>query len=169
MDAARTTSRLADAAWRALVVAVIAALLAMFAKEARVVLRPELARRAPWRVSTTEIAGAAAGTGFDRTSEGHQNFFFQTTIEPSPWIEFDLGRVRSLTYVRVQNRLDCCRDWAVPLVLELSSDHVHWREAARRVEPFDVWRAVFPEARGRYARLRVPRETQLQLGWVELR
>ena len=168
-DAAASASIVVDRAWRALVALLVAVLLGLAAKEARVVFRPELVRHAPWRVSTSALPDAASGVGFDRTSEGVPNIFFQTTIEPSPWIEFDLRRVRGVTMVRVQNRLDCCHDWPVPLLVELSDDGTRWRQVARRDEPFDTWVTVFPETRGRYLRLRVPRETQLQLGWIEAR
>ena len=168
-DAPRTAPALVDRAWQALVFVVIAAMLTLALREARVVARPELLRHAAWRVSSTTIPGAGAGRGLDRTSEGLPNHFFQTTIEPSPWIEFDLGGLRGVTFVHVQNRLDCCRDWPVPLVVELSDDRARWLQVARRDEAFDTWSAVFPEARGRYLRLRVPRETQLKLGWVEAR
>ncbi|MBK8693409.1 MAG: discoidin domain-containing protein [Deltaproteobacteria bacterium] len=128
------------------------------AREARPLAHQQRRREAP-----------TAARGFDTTSEGLPNIFFQTQSEPAPWIEFDLGSPRDITLVRVVNRLDCCRDWANPLVVEASDDRARWRQLARREEPFDTWRAVFPETRARYVRLRVPRPTQLNLSWVEIR
>ncbi len=158
-----------ERAWRWLVAVLVAAGLVLGARELRLALRPELAKAATWRLSSSQFPEKAAGRGFDVTSEGLPNMFFQTTNEVAPWIEFDLGATRDVTTVWIQNRLDCCRDWPVPLAVELSTDRTRWTEVARRVEPFDTWRTVFPEARARYVRLRVPRPTQLQLGWVEIR
>ena len=158
-----------ERAWRLTVAALVVGFALGGARELRLALRPELARHAPWRLSSTQGPGPASARGFDATSEGLPNIFFQTLTESAPWIEFDLGAPREVTLVRVVNRLDCCRDWAVPLVVEASDDRATWRPLARRDEPFDTWRAVFPPARGRYVRLRVPRPTQLQLSWVEIR
>jgi len=158
-----------ERAWRWTVLALTLGFALAGARELRLALRPELAKAATWRLSSTQGPGPVTARGFDATSEGLPNIFFQTLTEPAPWIEFDLGASREVTMVRVVNRLDCCRDWAVPLVVEASDDRARWRELARRVEPFDTWRAVFPATRGRYVRLRVPRPTQLQLSWVEIR
>lgn len=158
-----------ERAWRWTVLALVAGLAVAGARELRLLLRPELARHAPWRLSSTQGPGPIAARGFDTTSEGLPNIFFQTLSEPSPWIEFDLGAPREIVMVRVVNRLECCRDWAVPLRVEASHDRAAWRELALRTEPFDVWRAEFPAARARYVRLRVQRPTQLQLSWVEIR
>ena len=158
-----------ERAWRWTALALTAGLAVAGAGELRLALRPELARNATWRLSSTQGPGAAAGRGFDMSSEGLPNIFFQTVTEPSPWIEFDLGARREVTLVRVVNRLDCCRDWAVPLAVDGSDDRTTWRPLARREEPFDTWRAVFPATRVRYVRLGVPRLTQFSLSWVEIR
>ncbi|MDB4932454.1 MAG: hypothetical protein JWM10_4938 [Myxococcaceae bacterium] len=158
-----------ERAWRLTVAALVVGFALAGARELRLLLRPELAKTAAWQLSSTQGPGPAAGRGFDATSEGLPNIFFQTLTEPNPWIEFDLGAPRDVAMIRVTNRLDCCRDWASPLVAEVSLDHTRWVEVARKVEAFDTWRAVFPEQRGRYVRLRVPRPTQLQLSWVEIR
>ena len=158
-----------ERAWRWTVLLLTLGFALAGARELRLRLRPELARHAAWRLSSTQGPGPDHGRGFDTTSEGLPNIFFQTLTESGPWIEFDLGAPRDLTMVRVVNRLDCCRDWANPLVVEGSDDRRTWRALARREEPFDTWRAVFPETRARYVRLRVPRPTQLNLSWVEIR
>jgi hypothetical protein len=93
--------------------------------------------------------------------------FFVTRNEPEPWIEYDLGRPSRLRRVVAGNRTDCCRDWAVPLVLELSDDQKHWREIARVTQEFYTWDARFPVETGRYLRLRVSRTTVFQLASVE--
>lgn len=158
-----------ERAWRFAVALLVVVFCVVGGRELRLQLRPELARGATWRLSSTQGPGPVTGRGFDTTSEGLPNIFFQTLNEAEPWIEFDLGSPREVTMVRVVNRLECCHDWANPLVAEASVDHTRWTELARQVEPFDVWRAVFPPTRARWVRLRVPRPTQLQLSWVEIR
>ena len=131
-------------------------------------LRPELARNAPWRVSSTLPEYPAAGRGFS-TLEGGPDIFFHTRTEAEPWVEFDLGAGASVESVRVQNRLDCCRDRAALLVVECSADAATWRELARRAEPFYEWTATFARTPARYVRLRAPRTTTLHLAAVEIR
>lgn len=130
--------------------------------------RTDLAPRAAWRTSTSESGYASSGRGF-HPHEGGPNVFFQTRIEPAPWIEFDLGAPHLVESVGVQNRLDCCQDWAVPLTVELSDDGRRWREVGRRTEPFYFYTVLFPRTATRYVRLRVSRATSLQLGKVQIR
>lgn len=130
-------------------------------------LRTDLAPGASWRVSTTAPPFAASGSGFPRP-EGGPNIFFKTQIEDSPWIEFDLGAPRALRGVSIDNRLDCCQDYATPLLVELSDDGKAWREVARRESRFYYWTEWFPESRARYLRLRVDRRTALHLGPVAI-
>jgi hypothetical protein len=138
------------------------------ARQASRSLRADLAPSASWRVSSNEPGFAASGQGF-QAPEGGPNVFFQTRVEDSPWVEFDLGAPRSLQGVSVDNRLDCCQDYAVPLVVELSDDAKDWREVARRDQRFYYWTEWFPESQARYLRLRVARPTSLQLGPIAIR
>lgn len=131
-------------------------------------LRTDLGPTARWRASTTMGPLPREGVGF-RPREGEGNFFFQTQIEPEPHIEFDLGGERPIESITVQNRLDCCQDWAVPMVIEVAGANRRWREVGRRVEPFYFYTAGFPRAPARYVRLRVPRMTSLHLGAVKIR
>lgn len=131
-------------------------------------LRADLAPTASWRVSTTEPTFAASGRGF-APPEGGPNVFFQTLVEDSPWVEFDLGAPRAVHGVSVDNRMDCCQDYAVPLLVELSDDGKQWREVARREPRFYYWTEWFPESQARYVRLRVARRTLLHLGPIAIR
>jgi len=130
-------------------------------------MRADLAPGASWRVSSSELAFAASGRGF-QPPEGGPNVFFQTLVEDSPWIEFDLGAPRALRGVSVNNRLDCCQDFALPLLVELSDDGTQWREVARRDHRFYYWTEWFPESQARYLRLRVARRTLLHLGPIAI-
>lgn len=140
----------------------------VMAPRAMVRMRSDVAPTSAWRASSTQNGYPTQGVGF-HPREGEANIFFQTGVEPAPWIEFDLGAARAVAMVSVQNRLDCCQDWAVPLAVELSTDRARWVEVARRVEPFYFWDATFPRASARYVRLRVPRATSLHLGRVAIR
>lgn len=131
-------------------------------------LKPELATTARWRASSTMGPLPQSGVGF-HPREGEGNFFFQTQIEAEPWVEFDLGADRRIESVTVQNRLDCCQDWAVPMVVEIAGATRQWREVGRRVEPFYFYTANFSAVPARYVRVRVPRTTSLHLGSMKIR
>lgn len=150
------------------VAALCVAALVVAAPRALVRLRPDVAPTSAWRASSTQNGYPTQGVGF-HPREGEANIFFQTAVEDAPSIEFDLGSTRGVAMVSVQNRLDCCQDWAVPMVVELSADRRQWVEVARRVEPFYFWDATFRRASARYVRLRVPRATSLHLGRVSIR
>jgi hypothetical protein len=118
----------------------------------------------PWRTSSTWsgwITCQADGSCTDVA--------FHTNEESNPWVEYDLGAPKKVHRVEVKNREECCRDRAVPLVVELSSDRSNWVEVARRDEEFTSWTAKFPSRTARYVRLRVPRNTTFHLREVAVR
>jgi hypothetical protein len=141
---------------------------ALLAPSARRALKRDLGAVSTWRASSTMGPLPQTGRGF-HPREGEGNFFFQTQIEAEPSIEFDLGADRRIEMVTVQNRLDCCQDWAVPLVIEVGDAARHWREVGRRVEPFFFYTALFPVTTARYVRVRVARMTSLHLGGVQIK
>jgi hypothetical protein len=96
------------------------------------------------------------------------NLLFHTNTEDSPWYMVDLGPGKSVSSVEIENRTDCCKERALPLVIEVSSDAKTWREVARRDEAFDEWTARFPRQPAAYVRLRVPRATALHLKSVDI-
>lgn len=96
------------------------------------------------------------------------NFFFCTAQENHPSVTFDLHGIRSLSAVVVDNRIDCCSERAVPLVVQVSSDHKHWKTVATRKTVFDTWRADFPTEQTRWVRLSVSRNDFLHLARVRL-
>lgn len=95
--------------------------------------------------------------------------FFQTQEEKEPWLEIDLGREVPFDEVEVTNRSDCCPDRAVPLVVEVSRDGVHFKEVSRRMDTFSVWHSRFARQTARYVRLRVLRRTIFHLDQVAVR
>jgi hypothetical protein len=95
--------------------------------------------------------------------------FFCTVEEEHPWLEIDLGEPVWFSLVSVKNRIDCCQDRAVPMVIEVSMDRKHYVEVAQRDKIFDLWDARFQGRTARYLRLTVTRRTFLHLEHVEVR
>lgn len=134
-------------------------------------LRPDLTTTATWRTSSTDEGYPQSGRGgrsFARDNAHETVLLFHTAEESSPWIEFDLGQVRSVNRVRLVNRADCCWDRAAPLVVEVSTDARSWTEVARRDELFYDWRHGFPAHDARYVRIRAVHPTVLHLTVVEI-
>ncbi len=126
--------------------------------------RADLSVNKPWSASSSyEVACQSP-----KRHCNDKDYFFHTQEEPNPWLELDLQRRERISGVRVINRRDCCAERAVPLVVELSSDHETWREVARRDEPFASWRASFAPQEARWVRLRVARRSLLHLSDVRV-
>ncbi len=149
----------------ALAVAVIVLSIAAARIISTVQLTPSLTAGQPWRASSAlDLCKPKEHYCADAVTD----IFFCTVDEPNPWVEFDLGERRAFSRLVVRNRTDCCPDRAVPLALEVSDDRLTWRELARRDETFSTWRADFPMAHARYARLRALRRTILHLDEFDL-
>lgn len=107
-----------------------------------------------WRTSSTND-GVAQCRSPEQECSASTDYFFHTQEEQSPWIEFDLGSVQSISGVRADNRKDCCQERAAPIVVEISSDQQHWRRVARRDSVFTSWLAKFSPVQARFVRLRL--------------
>lgn len=90
-----------------------------------------------------------------------------TNNENEPWIIFDLQKPTTVHEIDVTNRLDSYQERALPLVAEVSTDRVHWKEVGRRTEAFTTWTLTFPATSARYIRLKVARVSTLHLKAVE--
>jgi len=55
-------------------------------------------------------------------------FGFHTDIEPSPWWQVDLERVRPIQEIRVFNRVDVCSERAQTMTISVSTDGRHWQQ-----------------------------------------
>jgi F5/8 type C domain len=127
---------------------------------------PDLAAGKPWKASSS----SANCRPREHSCAGvHTDMFFQTSEEPEPWLELDLGKDFAFNEVDVTNRADCCPDRAVPLAVEVSRDRKHWREVSRRADTFSTWEAMFERQTARYVRLRVLRRTIFHLDKVAVR
>ncbi len=149
-------------AWRWLRLAAAAtAVVAVVLVVRTATMGPNLAAKAKMMVSSRlpECAG----------DPGCADLLFHTNQENGPWVEFDLGAPVPIHVIEVHNRPDCCQDRAVPLVAEISTDHVGWREVGHRDKEFSSWTAKFPRTVARYVRLRVPRHTYFGFEGVAIR
>jgi hypothetical protein len=120
----------------------------------------DLADGKPWAASSSWGPFARMGVmSGDPMPEGR----FHTLEEQNPWFMLDLEKVQDVSAVRVDNRLNCCRERAVPLIMELSVDSVHWKRVAYQRAVFASFTATFPTTQARYVRLRVDRRTAFHL------
>ena len=126
----------------------------------------DLAPSASWKASS-QIQDCSCQSPEQSCSEC-PNFFFHTVEENQPWIIFDLHRVQSLSAVVVDNRLDCCSERALPLVVQVSKDQKHWKTVATRKGAFTTWRADFSTEQARWVKLYVAKRDYLHLAGVHL-
>ncbi len=123
--------------------------------------------RYPFKASSAAHGYGDSGRLGDVAAYG---VMFHTRQEREPWVEIDLGEARPVRAVEIVNRYDCCKDRALPLLLEIAGeDHEH-HEVARVSEPFDevtLEPAGAPSAR--YVRLRVAGTTMFHLAAVRVR
>jgi hypothetical protein len=119
--------------------------------------------------STSSRFGSFGCRSPAQVCEGSPHFFFHTNEESEPWIEIDLGGLRQVSSVQVENRHDCCRERAVPLVIEVSRDKKKWTQVARRTDEFSFWEASFPRTRARWVRVKIKGTATLHLARVRVR
>jgi hypothetical protein len=87
----------------------------------------EVSAGAHWRVSSTLGSDAAEGT-LPRFAwlEPPGNYFFHSAQTESPTLTVDLGQVRRVTRIEIENRKDCCRERSNSLIVEGGLDENHW-------------------------------------------
>ena len=124
-----------------------------------------LARGSAWRTSSTGLECKPKEHLCGRT---RTDILFHTNNEQDPWFELDLGSPLTFSAMTIRNRMDMGVARAVPLLVEVTDDHVTWREVIRRVEPFSTWTPIFPPTTARYVRLRVLKKTWFHLEDVEV-
>lgn len=145
--------------WRIGLVALV--LLAAVLGIRKIAMGPNLLAGKPMRVSSS-WAGCAQDAGC-------QAMLFHTDPELNPWVEFDMGTPKTFRRLEVTNRGDCCGERAVPLVAEISTDRVNWKEIGRQETEFSTWTLKFAPKTARYLKLRVPRHSTFHLKDVALR
>lgn len=127
----------------------------------------DLAIDAEWSASSLYADGPGCPAP-EQECAASPSYFVHTEEQDNPWVMFDLKQPKTLSAVRVENRLDCCYERAIPLIVELSDDAKTWKEVAQRTSDFSSWKTEFPSAKARYVRLRIPKRTNLHLSRVRL-
>jgi hypothetical protein len=128
-------------------------------------LRSDISLGKPWKVSSSQETICPSP---QRDCGQTQRYFFHTREDESPWLELDLGQDRRVSRIQVTNRSDCCGERAVPLVVEVSTDHETYREVIRRDTNFREWQASFAPTNARWVRFRVARRSLLHLNSVRV-
>jgi hypothetical protein len=127
----------------------------------------DVARDKPWTTSSAYAAVTVCKSPEQDCPES-PFYFFHTMDEERPWVEVDLGAKQRIRAVRIKNREDCCGDRAVPLVVQVSTDHKSWKEVARRKDVFGNWYAEFKPTSARWVRVQATRRTILHLHRVSV-
>ena len=113
----------------------------------------DLAARRPWVASSAVPPNALAGVGPSTTAKGP---FFHSQPSDHPWIEIDLGALRSIRRLQVENRPDCCQAHGLPLDFQIFDEaNARWRTIAQRRAGFMVWTRELARVRARRVRLQV--------------
>lgn len=128
--------------------------------------RRDLARGRPWTASSKFPDGGCASPL--QSCPDSPSYFFHTLEDDNPWFLIDLQSTQRVSGIRVVNRLDCCNDRGVPLVVELSTDQKHWQRVARRAEEFSDWKSTFTPTPARWVRLTAQRRTLLHFSEVRV-
>ncbi len=118
-----------------------------------------------FRASSAEQSYVLSGRLGDH---GPFDLVFHTKREDRPWVVIDLGAARTISRVDLKQRLDCCTDRGLPLVVEVSDDEERWTEVARRTDPITDWTASFEPQSVRYVRLRALSKTFLHFRDVDI-
>jgi hypothetical protein len=114
----------------------------------------DLAPKATWVASSDFGVGGCKSP--QQQCDTGPNYFFHTAQDADPAITFDLGKVRQVSGVEIDNRRDCCQERADPLVVDVSTNGATWKVVARRTGSFTTWRAPFSPVRARYVKIHVP-------------
>ena len=129
--------------------------------------RSDLAVNASWVASSRFDNNAGCTSPAQQCPQG-TGFFFHTSEERSPWIEFDLHAPHEVSKVIIDNRTDCCGDRANALVVEYSNDHEKWRQASHHNGEFASWTATFKPVSTRWIRIRQTKQAYLHLSKVRI-
>ncbi len=105
------------------------------------------------RVTTSSAFPNEPAKGAQLVDGNRTNIGFHTNKGANQFVIIDLGSVERVSRVDVYNRVDCCKERAVPLRIDVSRDQKDYRQVAMRDDPFEVWQANFPPTKARYVRL----------------
>jgi hypothetical protein len=140
---------------------VLAGLAVAFLPPLRAAVFPvDLAAGRPWVATSAWPGFTATGIMKDATkTEG----LFHTIEEQSAAVTVDLGAIKRVHAIEIENRRDDFRLRALPLAVEVSTDNATWMRVGYRRADFKQWTAKFPKMPVRYVRARVDRVSYLHL------
>lgn len=119
-----------------------------------------------WRASSSTKGFASSGFLGQLDAFG---LVLHTGYERAPWVEIDLEQVRTIERVIVRQRLDCCQNQGLPMVIELAGEDKQWRQVAEKTTPFDSWVARFSPQTARWVRIRsTAKSTAIQVREVRI-
>jgi hypothetical protein len=122
--------------------------------------------RYEWRASSSTRGYASSGF------LGQLDAFalvVHTGYQAEPWVEIDLEKTRTIKRVIVRQRLECCQDQGIPMVIEIAGEDKQWRQVAEKTTSFDSWSARFSPQAARWVRIRsTAKSTAIQLREVRI-
>lgn len=123
----------------------------------------DLTAGATWRASSAWQNPQSGTLTKRRILDSLPHLFFHTGEQSEPYLDVDLGGVRSIERVVVVNRHDCCYERANGLELLLSIDgHSFSSVAARDLRSvFRRWDVALAQKPARYVRLKLPGDKRI--------
>ncbi|HEX7603472.1 MAG TPA: discoidin domain-containing protein [Polyangiaceae bacterium] len=97
-----------------------------------------------------------------------QKIGVHTTVEPTPWVEIDLGGVHNVRTIRVKNRTDGFFDEGLPLVVEVAESDDAFVQVGERTTHYDTWDLDVGGKPVSKIKFRVPHHGYIALGEVEV-
>ncbi len=94
---------------------------------------------------------------------------FHTTKESRPWVRVDLGRDKQIHRLVVYNRVDCCHDRAIPIVVKLGLTDEDCKEVGRIESGFEIWEREFTPRAARVIRIESESTDYFSLSELEVR
>lgn len=127
--------------------------------------------RFPWRAYHFRTSSAAGGYSTEGTLGEVKGYdlLFHTQEEENPWVEVDLGKMREISRIVARQRIDCCKDRGLPMVVEIAGEDRAFRQVGERDTEFEKWDIRFPPESARWVRIRSTATTTLHLADIQIR
>ena len=99
---------------------------------------------------------------------GPHQLLLHTQEELNPWVIVDMLEERPVSRIVVHNRLDCCQQRGLPMIVELGTTSDRFEEVGRQQNPFDTWELSVPNTKARYVKVRAAGKTYLHLRAIQI-
>ena len=97
-----------------------------------------------------------------------QKIGVHTLVEPTPWVQIDLGGVYNVRTIRVKNRTDGFFDEGLPLVVDVAETDDAFAQIGERTTHYDTWDVDVGGKPVSKIKFRVPHHGYIALGEVEV-